>query len=557
VAAGGGGGQGSAGGARRGSLRAAVTAAAIGALATATLVLLTRSAHRENEDRLLTQQVREAATVVRTAIPGLQTPLASAAELAQATEGRDVENFRRLLEPALTGGRPYVAAALWRVGDPVPLTVLGDRLALLDEAPEEILAFLDRAAAAPGLAVLDLLDPAAPRLGYGYTTTLQPVRFVAYAEAAVNREPQAAVEEGGAFSGTHNAIYLGTAERPEAVLTSTTADLPLSGRRATEVVEFGDEQLLIVMTPSSSLGGSLMARMPWLVALVGLVCTAVAAFVAERLVRRRHRAEQLAEENAELYSRQRDVAQTLQRSLLPPQPRSTDELVVSARYEPGDEDVDIGGDWYDVVELSAGRTLFVVGDVSGRGLPAATTMASLRYSIRAFASEGHDAPTIVAKLGQLTDIVRDGHFATILFVTLDAERGIVEMTSAGHPAPLAADADGCRFLPVEVALPVGIRRDVRPRTSVAELTPGSTVLLFTDGLFERRGESLDDGLERLRATVAAIPPDRGLDDVVATTIHAQRTESAHDDTAILGFRWRPTQQVTGRARTTSLTSASS
>ena len=151
------------------------------------------------------------------------------------------------------------------------------------------------------------------------------------------------------------------------------------------------------MTPVEELGGTLLARLQWLLLGFGLVLTVGAAALTERLVRRREQAQRLADqlgvvadENARLYAEQRTVAQTLQHSLLPETLPETPELTVRARYIAGVAEIDIGGDWYDVIELDNGNVLFVVGDVSGRGLRAATVMASLRYAIRAYAAQGDD-----------------------------------------------------------------------------------------------------------------------------------------------------------------------
>ena len=161
-------------------------------------------------------------------------------------------------------------------------------------------------------------------------------------------------------------------------------------------------------------------ELQWLLLGFGLLLSAGAATLTERLVRRREHAQRLADElgeiadeNARLYAAQRTVAQTLQHSLLPDDAPRHPRTRGGARYIAGVADIDIGGDWYDVIELDDGHILFVVGDVSGRGLPAATVMASLRYAIRAYAAQGDDPATILTKLGALISIggrrpLRDG-----------------------------------------------------------------------------------------------------------------------------------------------------
>ena len=165
-------------------------------------------------------------------------------------------------------------------------------------------------------------------------------------------------------------------------MASSSGGALLQGRRASVTVPFGDSQLLVVMSPRTELGGTLLARLWWILAIIGGLLTASAAALVARLSLRRRDAESLAAENARLYSRQRSVAQTLQHSLLMETFPPVDGLDFAARYIAGVDGIDIGGDWYDVVDLENGTVLLVVGDVSGRGLEAATTMASLRYAAR-------------------------------------------------------------------------------------------------------------------------------------------------------------------------------
>ena len=180
----------------------------------------------------------------------------------------------------------------------------------------------------------------------------------------------------------------GSAASTKSVVLASTADLPLSGRRSTTVIPVGANKLTLVIASNGELGGRLLRQLPWLLLGAGAILVVGAALLTERLVRQRERARVLAAENATLYAQQRTVAQTLQHSLLPETLPDTPGLVVGARYIAGADDIDVGGDWYDVMHLDNGNVLFVVGDVSGRGLAAATIMASLRYAIRAYATQG-------------------------------------------------------------------------------------------------------------------------------------------------------------------------
>jgi serine phosphatase RsbU (regulator of sigma subunit) len=302
-------------------------------------------------------------------------------------------------------------------------------------------------------------------------------------------------------------------------------------------VRFGDATLLLVTSPTEDLGGNLFGALPWIVAGVGLVATAGSCLFTEALLRRRDRAEQLADENGQLLAQQRSVAHILQQSLLPEDLPTFPDVAVSVVYQPGAADLEVGGDWYDVIALEAGRLLAVVGDVSGRGVRAATVMASLRYSIRAFASEGDDPATILAKLNAMTTIAEG--FATVVCALVDVDGHRIVLANAGHPPPILVGDGDARVLETHVGPPIGAVTGVTYQPVVVEVAPGTTLLLFTDGLFERRGEAIDDGLERLRLAVAAV--DGGsLDDLLRATIRAQDVESGPDDTALLGLRWEPT-----------------
>jgi serine phosphatase RsbU (regulator of sigma subunit) len=243
----------------------------------------------------------------------------------------------------------------------------------------------------------------------------------------------------------------------------------------------------------------------------------------------------LATENAHLYAAQRSVAQTLQHSLLAEAFPEIGGLEFGARYVAGVEGIDIGGDWYDVVRVDPGKVLLVVGDVSGRGLEAATMMAALRYAARAYAVEGHSPAAILTKLSALANIARDGHFATVLCGSLDIAAGRVTVANAGHPAPLLVSPTAAEFVETNISVPVGLG-GIPTYSEVEFVFPrGSTLLLYTDGAIERRGERLDAGMQRLRDVSRGIEGSLEvfLDEIVSGVLAG----GAADDTAMLGVRW--------------------
>jgi serine phosphatase RsbU (regulator of sigma subunit) len=162
-------------------------------------------------------------------------------------------------------------------------------------------------------------------------------------------------------------------------------------------------------------------------------------------------------------------------------------------------------------------------------------MASLRFAIRAFASEGDPPSVILGKLTRLVDVHQDDHFATVLCATIDVAAHTVSVANAGHPNPLLLQDDGVRFLDTPVGVPIGVTRNAVYESMTASVSSHATLLVFTDGLFERRGETIDDGLERLRR--AAHGGERPLDALLSEIVDIQASDDVHDDVAILGVRW--------------------
>jgi serine phosphatase RsbU (regulator of sigma subunit) len=503
---------------------------------TGVLALGAASLHDSNEDRLLAQRVKEAAAVVGASIPNIQTPLSSAAVLAEATDG-DPEPFRGLMGPIVEAGRPFVSVSLWKAGDfdNGPVVVVGSPPELADRPAPEVRRFLSGVAGKPTISLYNLFDAAERRLGYAYTASTANPRYVVYGEASLPRDRRARVDRDSAFAGLGYALYLGNEPRPDNLLASSTGGALLDGRKKSTTVPFADSQLLVVMTPDRELGGPLMARLPWILALTGAALTIGVSALVERLSRRREQAEMFAGENARLYTEQRSVAQTLQHSLLPQEFPRLEGFEVAARYLAGVEGIDIGGDWYDVVGLEGGRVLVVVGDVSGRGLPAATMMASLRYAIRAYAAQGDRPATILTKLSALHTIARDGHFATVLCALVDLYARQLTIANAGHLEPLLVDATGTRFVATRVGPPVGVPHDAGYVETTVAVADAAALLLYTDGLIERRAEPLDVGLQRLKDAVEH--PTDNLEGLLDNVVRALIPEGSDDDTALLGVQW--------------------
>jgi PAS domain S-box-containing protein len=246
----------------------------------------------------------------------------------------------------------------------------------------------------------------------------------------------------------------------------------------------------------------------------------------------------LALDNARLYAREHRIAVTLQRSLLPGRLPELPGLTLAARYEPGDGDV--GGDWYDVVALPDGRVGCVVGDIVGRGIDAASAMGQLRSAVRVYAAERRSAGEVLSAVDLLARSLGVGFMATLVYLIVDAAGETVELASAGHPPPLLLTPDrGARYLSSGRSAPLGVG-DAERRLGATEPFPsGSTLVLYTDGLIERRGEPLDAGLHNLAtiATAAPAEPERLVDTIVGTL----RDGVGEDDVAVLAIRSSPSR----------------
>jgi PAS domain S-box-containing protein len=216
----------------------------------------------------------------------------------------------------------------------------------------------------------------------------------------------------------------------------------------------------------------------------------------------------LAIERARLFEHEHRIATQLQRALLPEGLPSVPGLRLAARYLPGGAGTEVGGDWYDALALPGGRLVLVMGDVAGRGVSAAATMGQLRSALRAYALDDVGPGEVLARLNRFQLLMGIDSMATAVLLELDPARGVARYANAGHPPPVLIGADGEPvYLDGVRSAPLGALEDARFAEAEIELGPGSTVVLYTDGLVERRGQSLDEGFSRLRDALRTGEPD--------------------------------------------------
>jgi PAS domain S-box-containing protein len=247
----------------------------------------------------------------------------------------------------------------------------------------------------------------------------------------------------------------------------------------------------------------------------------------------------LAVQHARLYEREHGIVETLQRALLPARLPQLPGVHVAARYLPGGMGADVGGDWYDVFPLENGRIGVAIGDVAGHGLRAAALMGQLRNSLRAYAIEGHPPAIVVDRLNRLVRDLEQGWMATLLYLELSPDDSEIRFANAGHMPALSLELGDARFIDIDRGPPLGVGADAEYAEVVQALPPGSTLVLYTDGLVEEPGVAPDVALARLAKNALAGmsgDPDALCDHLV----HAQLGEGQpRDDVAFVAIHTVP------------------
>ncbi|MBQ0985791.1 serine/threonine-protein phosphatase [Streptomyces sp. F63] len=249
-------------------------------------------------------------------------------------------------------------------------------------------------------------------------------------------------------------------------------------------------------------------------------------------------AQQIAQalRRAGLYEHEHRLAERLQRSLLPVLP-VIGGLDVAGRYAPGSDLVDVGGDWYDVHVLDDDHIGLTIGDVAGHGLSEATAMGQISAALRGIVlRHGRRPGAVLAELDHFLRAYHPGRMATACYLVLHRPSGTVRYARAGHLPPLLVHADGSSsYLDGALAPPLGMVNGVAYTESETGITAGETLLLFTDGLVERRGEILDTGLDRLTG-LARRTAGLSADELCEVFLHHQPSADKPDDCALLALR---------------------
>ncbi|HYH29471.1 MAG TPA: SpoIIE family protein phosphatase [Pseudonocardia sp.] len=252
-------------------------------------------------------------------------------------------------------------------------------------------------------------------------------------------------------------------------------------------------------------------------------------------------------ERAAAADERRLIAETLQTSLLPPGLPRLARLPLASRYLPGARGARAGGDWYDVLPLDDGRVAIAVGDVVGQGARAAAIMGQLRSALSGYLLEGHAPEQALERLDRFAGRVPGAAGSTVACLVLDPETGELSWSRAGHPPPLVAGPQGCRPLEQATGTVLGVRGRPAFTAGADRIEPGETIVLYTDGLVERRGEIVDDGIVRLADLAArhqALAPGPLTDALLAGALASASDAGADgpdpaDDVALIVARLTP------------------
>lgn len=406
------------------------------------------------------------------------------------------------------------------------------RLAFLAEASEVLAGFLDPDETMRELAQL-AVDRFADWCGAELVDENGDLRNVAVAHADPRRvrlaerlrarypaDPRSA-------SGPANVVRTGVSELYQEVTDEMLVEAAHDPEHLRLLRELGFRSAMVVPLAAR---GRVIGAMTLVSAESGRRFDAADLGLAEDLARRAA----LGIDNSMLFRREHEAAVILQRSLLPESLPRVEGLQFAARYEPAAAGLEVGGDWYEVVSCADGSIGLTIGDVAGRGILPAAVMGRIRPALRGLVAEGYPPAEAVDRLDRLIKEADRPEMTTVFHLRYEPQTGVGEYVRAGHPPALLRLPDGrVEELRGGAAPPLGILDGVRFAAARTNIPPGSLVLLYTDGLIERRGDDLASALERLKRALAEAPvePTACLERLAGE----YETQEVPDDVAMLAM----------------------
>lgn len=489
---------------------------------------------RDQEHRLLKERTAELALVFNSAIAAISPTLTEQGTVLRVTHG-SMAAYQQTADAAskATPGNPSFA---WLRPDPsgagfVALGAAGSGLHVGEVITDQRAATLRTAMTKPGLIPTPVIG-SQRLLGFAIGAPSAPDGTVLYREAPLG--PVAPPRQAGSapFSELDVTLYATPTVDTAQVLVSTTKDFPLRGQVRNQLIPVGSARWLLSVRARNPLVGTLTNNAPWFALGIGVLGSLLIASVVETSARRRNAA--LA-----LYEAEHQVAETLQRSLLPQLPQ-VEGLDLAARYLASGTGQQVGGDWFDVFPVAGGRVGVVVGDVIGHDLTAASEMSQIRSALRAYAVDGDAPATVITRLDRLVDALRLTQLVTVFYGVLEPPdvdgRRLLRYSNAGHLPPILKRADGSVLSVAGGGSAVlGAPITIEHTEGEQAVESGDLLVLFTDGLVEVPGGSLDDGLARLGETVEH-QPVTDADAMCERVLSGIDRDALRDDVALLAVR---------------------
>lgn len=514
--------------------RLSVLVAGVLVVTAAVVAVAARTAVHSQEQRLLVEHTNEVGLVLSTAIDGLTQQFDVLGGVLQATSNSP-SAFKQSSDVAVSDSKGTRTYALLRpqAGGYAVVLVNGTGLQAGEVIDDQRVAALKQAATTGVIVPTPIVGSGATRtVGFAIGPPVAPPGTILYQQNTLGAlgPPQAAAT--APFSELKVVLYDSTRPDPAQALVSTVQNLPLTGEVNSKTIEAGDTDWLLQVSPARPLVGGLTVNAPWVILGGGVLVAILIGVAVETETRRRRSA-------VSLYQGEHRLTESLQRSLLPQLP-TVDGLRLGASYLAGSEGQQVGGDWYDLFELTGGRIGIVVGDVVGHDISAAVLMSRVQTALRAFAFLDDTPSAVLDRLDGLIATFNTDRLVTVFYGVLSAAdrqggRRLV-YANAGHPPPLVYRRDGSvTELDGAKSLLLGVRAradEARPDQEVV-LTDGTMLVMYTDGLVEIPGQSLTDLIERLKQVTADIPPGTSPDAVCDWLLSHMTAGQRRDDIAIM------------------------
>lgn len=504
--------------------------------ATAAAAWATHIVVRDQESRLLSERANEVSLVLSTSLDQLAPSLSSLGEVLRVTNGSTTAFDAAANDATTTSTNPTTYALLSPDGSAwITIAATGSSLHPGQIVTGPRAATLTAASHTPDLVATPVLGTGAQRL-IGFALRTNPTgNQVLYRQAALGPISQPRQAATAPFHEVQVVLYASPTPQPNQILVATTTQVR-HGPVRYQPLALGASHWLLAVTATQPLVGSVAAAAPWVALAFGIVATLLIAALVDLEGRRRTTA-------MSLYAGEHHIAETLQRSLLPELP-NLPGLQLAARYQPGGDHQQVGGDWFDVFEISGQHVGIVIGDVVGHDITAAAAMSQIRSALRAYAWQGAQPADVLSQLDRLVEAFNIAELLTVFYGVLtpvDANgQRTFHYANAGHIYPLLRSPQGqVELLNDGRSTLIGALHHTPREQAQRTLEPGTLLVCYTDGLVETPHTSLDQSMEQLRTSLTAATPTTTLETICDHILQAIPQPTHRDDIAILAIRTNP------------------